>query len=65
MRALETVSSLGVKIVEQTGDKVVDSLHKSNPFEVTDCGREGCMFCEGEKTMGKCRQREIIYETQC
>ena len=67
LKALETVSSLRVKVIERTGEKIVDSLHKSNPWENVDCEREHCLFCGGEesKMRGKCKQRGVVYETRC
>ena len=54
-----------MKIIERTEVKVVDALHKSDPWEETDCGRENCLFGENEKTVGKCKQRGLVYETEC
>ena len=34
-----------VKIVEEAGDKVIDQLHKSNPWRGDDCARVGCLHC--------------------
>ena len=64
---MENISSLRVKIVERAGVKIVDALHKSNPWEETNCQREDCMFCNGnnEKMIGKCKQRGVVYETLC
>ena len=67
LKDMESISCLRVKIVERAGEKIVDALHKSNPWEDVNCGREDCIFCNGnnEKMMGKCKQRGVVYETLC
>ena len=67
LRSFEELSSIRVKLVERTGEKIVDILHKSNPWEATHCGREDCMYCgsRNEKLVGKCKKRNIVYETEC
>ena len=45
LKAFETVSALRIKVIERTGEKLVEVLHKSNPWEDTNCGREDCKFC--------------------
>ena len=65
LKVLEELSSLRVKVVERTGEKVVELLHKSNPWEEEDCKREKCKFCDREDTNGKCKQRGIVYENEC
>ena len=55
-------------MVERTGDKLSDILHKSDSWSDEDCGRQDCLTCasagESEKK-GKCKKRNIIYETYC
>ena len=65
LKVLEEISSLRVKVVERTGEKVVELLHKSNPWEDEDCKREKCKFCDKEETRGKCKQRGVVYENEC
>ena len=67
LKALETVSCLRIKFIERTGENIVDALHRSNPWEDVDCEREQCFFCGGveEKMRRKCKQRGLVYETQC
>ena len=64
--ALENLGSIKVKLVERAGEKLVDSLHKSNAWSERDCERDDCMICrtEGSKK-GSCRRRNILYETFC
>ena len=67
LEMLEKLSSLKVRVVERTGEKIQDILHKSNPWEGIHCGRIGCNFCDSgdEKLVGKCKQRNIVYENEC
>ena len=68
LEILEKVSSIKVKLVESTGDKVIDIFHKSDAWSDIDCERPDCLICAscGEnKKKGKCKQRNIIYETFC
>ena len=65
LKQLEDLSSLRIRVVERTGEKLVDCLHKSNPWVATDCEREGCQFCMEEKTRGKCKSTGIVYEIEC
>ena len=56
-----------MKIVERTGEKLVDMLHKSNPWSGERCEREECKSCSSsdEKLWGDCRKRNVVYETEC
>ena len=64
---MENISCLRIKVVERAGEKLVDALHKSNPWEETNCHRDDCLFCNGnnENMIGKCKQRGVVYETLC
>ena len=67
LKAFEEISSIRVKLVERTGEKLVDIIHKSNPWEGVHCQRDDCIFCNNsnEKLIGKCKKRNIVYETEC
>ena len=67
LKEFENISVLRVKVVERAGEKVVDALHKSNPWDDESCLIEDCLFCYGndEKMIGKCKQRGVVYETLC
>ena len=41
---MEKSSGYKIKIVEESGEKVLDVLHSSNPWKGEDCGREKCML---------------------
>ena len=60
--------SLKLKVVEKTGEKLVDLLHRSDAWSDMDCNREDCLICgsAGEKERkGKCKRRNVVYETYC
>ena len=59
-----------IKIVEKVGNKLVDMLHQSDPWQGTDCQREHCLPCrtkaKTEKDLRKdCTRRSVVYETWC
>ena len=64
----EAGSCIKVKIVERGREKIVDLLHKSNPWKDKDCERKECVLCSsaGEKDKrGICKKRNIVYEIFC
>jgi len=67
LKVFEEISTIRVKLVERTGEKLCDILHKSNPWEAIHCPRDDCIFCSSkdEKLIGKCKKRNIVYETEC
>ena len=68
LESLDKLGNLKMKIVEQTGDKIVDLLHRSDPWSDKDCGREDCLLCESaneNEKKGLCKRRNIVYETYC
>ena len=50
---LESQTGIRIKIVEKTGTRLEEILHKSNPWQGADCGREGCILCQTKKETGK------------
>ena len=59
-----------IKIVERSGTRIVDILHKANPWQGADCQRPRCLICstkqKTEKDLGQdCSLRNIVYETWC
>ena len=63
-------TGIKIKMVEKVGVKLVDILHKSDPWQGMDCGRTKCLLCktksETEKNVRQdCTQRNIVYETWC
>ena len=67
LKMLEGFTRIRLRIVERAGEKLMDLLHKSNPWDKTLCGREDCKLCNGtdEKLWGTCKTRNIVYETEC
>ena len=51
LEKLEKLGSLKLKVVEKTGEKLVDLLHRSDAWSDMDCNREDCLICgsAGEK----------------
>ena len=43
---LEEQTGVKIKIVEKVGTKLVDLLHKADPWQGMDCGRKGCLLCQ-------------------
>ena len=67
---LETQTGYRIKIVERTGTKIEDMLHRSNPWQGQDCKREGCLLCRTKVKTDKyhdqdCTKRCLVYETWC
>ena len=46
METFEKIGTLKLKIVEKTGHKLTDLLHKSDVCEDEYCGRDDCLICE-------------------
>ena len=64
----ESVGSIKIKVVERTGSKVVDLLHKSNAWSDQNCNRDDCILCSScseEDKKGKCKTRNVTYEAYC
>jgi hypothetical protein len=67
---LQGMTGYKLKIVEKGGTKLVDLLHKANPWAGQPCGRERCLLCitkqrEGKNNSQDCRKRNCVYETYC
>ena len=59
-----------LKIVERSGSKLEDLLHRSDPFKGQDCDRPGCLLCETKNYTGKngtqeCSKRSLVYKIYC
>ena len=68
LKELEKVGKIKVKIVERSGTKLQDLLHKSNVWEEKDCLRENCWVCNEDNVGGKkgqCYKKNIVYESYC
>ena len=67
---MEKHTGIKLKIVERSGTKLIDLIHKADPWEGQDCGRDKCILCETKQKTGKflsqdCHKRCIVYETWC
>ena len=63
----EEFSSIRVKVVERAGEKLIDSLHRSNPWDKMKCERKDCRQCNSkeEKLWGSCKNKNKVYENEC
>jgi hypothetical protein len=50
---MQEMTGYRLKIVEKGGTKLVDIIHKANPWACQDCGREICLLCTSKKREGK------------
>ena len=57
LEKIEKVGRIKVKIVERSGDKIVELLHRSNPWSDADCERKDCLICE---STGEKKERESV-----
>ena len=67
---MEKTTGYKVKVVEESGEKIMDVLHTANPWKGEDCGRDRCLLCKTKQMTGKglksdCSKRSIVYETWC
>jgi hypothetical protein len=67
---MEEMTGYRLKIEEIGGNKLVDILHKANPWAGEDCKRKGCLLCntkriEGKKNAQDCRKQNCVYKTTC
>ena len=62
---LEGMTGFRIKIVEKVGTKLVDILHKADPWVGGDCGRKMCMICETKKKEGKTNSHDLPEEARC
>ena len=67
---MQGMTGYKLKIVEKGGTKLVDMLHKANPWAGQDCGRGKCLLCiskqrEDKKNSQDCMKRNCVFETYC
>ena len=67
---MKDMTGYKLKIVEKVGMKLVDILHKSDPWAGEECRRQGCLLCETKQKEGKknaqdCHKRNCVYMTYC
>ena len=56
---LQEMTGYKMKIVERSGLKLEEMLHKADPWQGQDCGRARCLLCLTKQRTGK------FYETWC
>ncbi len=57
-------SELKIKVVEQTGTKIKDILHKKDPFKQDRCTRGDCFVCT-TNGKGNCSKENATYQISC
>ena len=67
---MQSMTGYRLKIVERSGLKLEDILHKADPWQGQDCNRERCFLCKTKSITGKnttqdCSRRSLVYETWC
>ena len=68
LEAFERLGSLRFKVVEKTGSKLEEILHKSDAWNDRDCDRKDCLLCSSageEERRGMCKRKNVVYETYC
>ena len=70
IQILKPFSKINLKVVERAGKKIIETLHKSNPWENAMCERKNCIPCESskkemEEKFKNCKKRSIMYQTWC
>ena len=65
---LKQMTGYRIKIVENVGNKIVDMLHKANPWAGDRCEREICLLCKTKELEGltksrDCHKRNCVYQT--
>ena len=59
-------SGFEIKVIEKSGTKIKDILHKKDPFKKEQCGRDDCFVCTSDGR-GKqiCNKGNINYRISC
>ena len=67
IKTLKPFTRIHLKVVEKAGRKIIDTLHKCNPWENSICEREDCLPCRSSKkeAVKSCKRRSIVYQTWC
>ena len=53
-------------IVQEDGGRSVRAdIAKTNPFPVSECGRQDCPLCQVEPSRGSCWVSNTVYQIQC
>ena len=70
IQKLKPWTGINLKVIERVGEKLEDIIHKSNPWENSDCKREDCFTCLSsskcdEPNYKNCQKRSVVYQTWC
>ena len=57
-------SNIRIKVVEESGTKMIRMLQKNDPFKDTDCKRNDWFVCTTSKS-GNCKSSGITYKIEC
>ena len=57
-------SSFKIKVIEKSGKKLSDILHKKDPFKEGNCGRTDCFVCTSGGR-GNCEKENVTYRIRC
>ena len=58
------VSPFNIKVIEKSGRKLKDVLHKKNPFKASKCERPDCFICTTDGR-GDCMKENVTYKIEC
>ena len=59
-------SGFNIKVVERSGVKIKDALHRKHPFKKKQCDRVDCFICTSDgKGKGICNRENINYRITC
>ena len=57
-------SAFKIKVIERSGKKLSDILHRKNPFKEENCGRNDCFICTSGGR-GNCEKENVTYRIKC
>ena len=62
---LNMVTEHRVKIVEEGGDTIFNTLSRKNPLGSQKCEDKRCLICTYKGSKGQCRVRSVLYKNTC
>ena len=59
-------SGFNIKVIERSGSKIKDILHRKDPFKKEQCNRQNCFVCTSNgKGKRNCNKQNIKYTISC
>ena len=59
-------SEFNIKVIEKSGLKIKNLLHKKDPFKRDSCNRNNCFVCTSDgKGKQICNKENIVYQISC